>query len=168
MTEFERALQFVLKRLDETETSFGISQRNYDQWRESKYDQLRPVKLIEAHEVAAIYEEDHWILGQCNALLWPLNLVHFDSYVEHRPKPAREMLQKAINHRAKTPLLVDGIVGQNTITASKRPDPIELHRSRILERSWFYMGIVIANRTQLEFLKGWRVRMKKLLQQVAA
>ena len=175
MTEFERALQFVLKReggyVDNPAdtggaTNFGVIQRTYDQWRESRLEPPRPVKLIEQGEVAAIYEEDYWLRGECNLLLWPLNLAHFDSYVQHRPKQSREMLQKAINHRAGTKLTVDAMIGPKTVAASKRQDPVELARSLILERSWFYMGIVIRNRTQLEFLKGWRVRMKKLLQAV--
>ncbi len=172
MSDFDRALPFILRMEggfvhDPDDkggaTNRGVTQKNYDQWRERQSLRWQDVKLITDEEVETIYFNEYWQAGRCDALPWPVSLAHFDSRVQHRPKQADEILQRATNHDGKQRLLVDGLIGPLTIAAVKRRDPQALSRLIIIERLFFYSRIVERDRTQAKFLKLWRPRMQKLL-----
>ena len=88
MTDFDRALAFVLRReggkVDDPDdyggrTNRGVTQSTYDGWR---YDQdlpKRDVFELEEDELQAIYRSIYW--WPAKDLSWPLNLVVFDSAV---------------------------------------------------------------------------------------
>lgn len=101
---FERALRFVLKweggysnhpQDPGGATNFGITQRTYDSWRKSKGLPTRDVRDINREEVAQIYREWYWnpldIEGQNPAL----QLIAFDSAVNHGVGKAKEFLQSS-------------------------------------------------------------------------
>lgn len=175
MSDFDRALPFILRieggfvhDPDDRggATNYGITQKTFDEWRERQTEKWRDVKLITNDEVAAIYLSDYWDAGRCGALPWPVSLAHFDSRVQHRPRQANEILQRATNHDGKHRLLVDGAIGPLTIAAARRRDPLALARLIIIERLFFYSRIVERDRTQAKFLKLWRPRMQKLLKAI--
>ena len=177
MIDFDRALPFILRMEggfvhDPDDkggaTNKGVIQKTYDEWRERQSLGWRDVRLITDDEVASIYLEDYWDAGQCGALPWPVSLAHFDSRVQHRPRQADEILQRAVNQDGNQRLLIDGVIGPKTIAAVKRRDSFGLARLVIIERLFFYMRIVERDRTQAKFLKLWRPRMQKLLRAIKA
>ncbi len=176
--DFDRALVFVLKMEggyanDPADrggaTNYGVTQKNYDKWSTAQGLETRDVKLISDDEVRVIYRTQYWQQARCDDLPWPICLVHFDGYVQHRPRPASQILQRATNYVAREPLRIDGMVGPMTIEAARRQDPKMLARSMVIERLFFYIKIVGRNRTQAKFLTTlWRLRMQKLIKAALA
>ncbi len=160
---FPAALSFILDReggyVDDPDdmggaTNQGITQATYDRSR-SPLRSL-PVRGITDEEVADIYLRNYWLAGRCNEMPWPLSLAHFDGLVQHRPKAAKKMLQRALG------VTVDGIVGDITIAAAKAAPSEYATRTLIAERKSYYRGIVINKPVQKKFLKGWENRLKHL------
>ena len=175
--DFDRALVFVLKMEggyanDPDDrggaTNFGVTQKNYDKWRTAQEIDTRDVKLISEDEVRVIYRTQYWQKARCDDLPWPVCLAHFDGFVQHRPRVASQILQRATNYIARDPLRVDGLVGVMTTEAVRRQDPRMLSRSIVIERLFFYSRIVERDRTQAKFLKLWRPRMERLIKAVLA
>ncbi len=176
--DFDRSLVFVLRMEggyandpDDAggATNFGITQKNYDKWRTDQGLEVRDVKDISQDEVRVIYRTQYWQQARCDDLPWPVSLAHFDGYVQHRPRSASQILQRATNHIARDPLRVDGLIGPMTTEAVRRQDPKMLARSIVIERLFFYIRIVERNRTQTKFLtKLWRPRMERLIKAVLA
>ena len=171
-SDFDRSLALILKfeggYVNDPDdrggaTNYGITQKNYDKWRTAQEIETRDVKLISDDEVRVIYRTQYWQQARCDDLPWPICLVHFDGYVQHRPRVASEILQRATNYTAREPLRVDGIVGPMTTATVRRQDPRMLARSIVIERLFFYCRIVERNRTQAKFLKLWRPRMQRLI-----
>ena len=175
--DFDKALTLILKLEggyvnDPADrggaTNFGVTQKNYDKWRTDNDLDPREVKLISEDEVRTIYQVRYWQMSKADEMPWPVSLVHFDSYVQHRPRVASEILQRATNFVARDQLRVDGIIGPLTIETARRQDPKMLARSIIIERLFFYCRIVERDRTQAKFLKLWRPRMQRVLKVVLA
>ncbi len=175
--DFDRSLAFVLKMeggyVNDPDdsggaTNFGVTQKNYDKWRTDQGLDPLPVNLISVDEVRVIYRTQYWQKAQCDDLLWPVCLAHFDGFVQHRPRVASEVLQRATNYVAREPLRIDGMVGPMTLEAARRQDPKMLVRSLVIERLFVYSKIVERNRTQVKFLKLWRPRMQKLIKAALA
>ena len=173
--DFDRSLVFVLKMeggyVNDPDdhggaTNYGVTQKNYNKWRISQELDVRDVKLISEDEVRVIYRTQFWQKARCDDLPWPVCLAHFDGYVQHRPRVASEILQRATNYAAREPLRIDGLVGPMTAEAVRRQDPRMLARSIIIERLFFYCRIVERDRTQAKFLKLWRPRMQRLFKVV--
>ena len=170
--DFDRSLAFVLKMEggyvnDPVDsggaTNFGVTTKNYDKWRADQGLGVLPVNLISVDEVRVIYRTQYWQKARCDDLPWPVCLAHFDGLVQHRPRVASEVLQRATNYVAREPLRIDGMVGPMTLEAARRQDPKMLVRSLVIERLFVYSKILERNRTQVKFLKLWRPRMQKLI-----
>lgn len=130
-------------------TNYGITEATYNAWRGSKGLPFRLVKDIERDEVEAIYHERYWIAGKCDALPWPLSLAHFDACVNHGPKNAWRIMQRALGVED------DGLPGPQTMSALQGADKVGLWRDWMVERTAFYLAIVERSRGQLKFLRGW-------------
>ena len=175
--DFDRSLAFVLKMeggyVNDPDdsggaTNFGVTTKNYDKWRDDQGLGVLPVNLISVDEVRVIYRTQYWQKARCDDLPWPVCLAHFDGFVQHRPRVASEVLQRATNYVAREPLRIDGMVGPMTLEAARRQDPKMLVRSLVIERLFVYSKIVERNRTQVKFLKLWRPRMQKLIKAALA
>lgn len=162
MTDFARSLPVILKAEggyvhDPDDrggaTNKGVTQKTYDSWRKSELLPVRPVKEIQDVEVETIYRQDYWFAGRCDALAWPVSLVHFDACVNHGVGRASKMLQDAAG------VAVDGKVGPKTI-AAVNADPAGVVKRYLEERERFYRLIGIGN--QGKFLKGWLARLGHL------
>lgn len=79
------------------------------------------------------------------------------AFMSH-PKTAVINLQRAVNSLGKHSLVVDGVIGPNTINATNECDPKELIKSIVLHRIVFLNKIVEKNPTQKRFIKGWSNR----------
>lgn len=176
-TDFDRSLVFVLRMeggfVDDPDdpggrTNYGVIQKNYDKWRTAQELDTRDVKLISQDEVRVIYRTRYWEKSKSDEMPWPVSLAHFDGAVQHGPRNASLILQRATNYVARDPLRVDGMVGPMTTEAVRRQDPKMLARSIVIERLFFYCRIVERDRTQAKFLKLWRPRMERLIKAALA
>lgn len=147
-------------------TNLGITQRTFTCFLADSGLPNADVFDIQPEEAYSIYRDLYWREGQCNKLPWPLNLYHFDGYVNLLPGDAGRVLQRAL--KVFDPgIAVDGIVGPITIrTANKLAFDLKDDREVLTEYLWerirLYLRKVKANNKKLEFLPIWMWRLDKL------
>ena len=126
-----------------------------------------------------IYKKGYWDVVQADSLPHPLDLILFDSAVNHGPNTAIKLLQKSLNTLLPyAELKVDGIIGPLTLKAVRdyeglQDDPGSHNKSNIrylcidvlMNRVELYLSIVLNNKSQEKFLKGWLNRVFKLKSQ---
>jgi len=123
-------------------TNFGITQATYSAWLTAHGMADARVKEISEEYAEAIYLENYWNAGACQALPSPLNLIQFDSVVNHGLGGARPMLTSALAFPGAT---------------------VEQEAFALLAlRDNLYRRIVGRDPTQDKFLKGWLNRLDHL------
>jgi len=94
MKDFERAMEFVFRweggyvfdpKDPGGETHWGISKRAYP---------MLDIKDLTREEAKDIYRSSYWERAGCGDLLWPLNLVVFDTAVNMGVGRARDFLSR--------------------------------------------------------------------------
>lgn len=166
---FSECLDFVLARegryVDDPDdrggaTNFGITQRAYDAWRKKHRLGVQHVKDITQKEVEAVYKEGYWDTIRGDNLPSPLNLVMFDSAVQHSPHRAAVLLQELIGVEA------DGAIGpkslQELTTATQAVGVAPIVYFYLIKRKLFYAQIIKNDPTQAKFKNGWSNRMNAL------
>jgi lysozyme family protein len=170
MSRFEECLAFVLKceggftddPLDRGgATNCGITQREYSSFLTSCGLAHQSVKNIKAHEVEAIYKVGYWNKARCAEVHPPLDLVLFDSAVNHGVHKAVKMLQEVVGAD------VDGHFGPDTMAmvgaATMSEYGAKMVASLVVdERRLFYGQIVDRDPSQNRFIRGWLNRLDKL------
>lgn len=162
------------------ETNYGIT---YTTLNDAKNKGWIPfnvtIQNIQLEHVKIIYKKGYWDVVQADGLPHPLDLIMFDSAVNHGPGAAVKLLQKSLNALLRyTELKVDGIIGPLTLravndyvglgsTPGTPPDSNirYLCIDVLLNRVELYLSIVLNNKSQDKFLKGWLNRVFKLKQQ---
>jgi hypothetical protein len=133
INEFRKGLGFVLKwegdySIDPDdpggETKWGISKRAYPSL---------DIKNLTPEQACTIYANDYWDKCGCDDIPYPLNIVVFDSAVQHGPSKALEWLKSSTD--------VD---------------------SYIEARKQYYIKIVNKNPPSVRFLRGWLNRLGDL------
>lgn len=114
----------------------------------------RPIEELDLEEAVAIYRRDYWNAGWCEAMEWPLSLVHMDSMVQHRKAVA--LLQDVAG------AATDGILGPRTLEAVQAADPDDLAEELLWRRLAYYRELLLSDRTQAPFGPGWIGRMHDL------
>lgn len=141
-------------------TNKGITQCTYDEWRERKGYDPRPVRAIETGEVWQIYLEQYWKPARCAALDAPMNLALFDAAVQHGTTRAIKWLQDILA------VPVDGHFGPRTMAAcddyEANHGTAHLAAAFLDRRDRFYAAIIANDPSQKRFEKGWANRMKAL------
>lgn len=164
MSGFYKALPFVLDAegglADDPDdrgglTNYGVTQRTYDDWRRSVGQPPRSVVEIELGEAHAIYHQNYWLAGKCDALPWPVSRAHFDACVNHGPKTAIMILQRALD------VDDDGDFGPKTMHAADLADVYDLMDRLLWERLAVYADIAKVG-NQRKFLRGWLLRVIRL------
>lgn len=169
---FDDCLAFVLKAEggksdDPTDrggrTNKGIIQREYDAWCRSHGRQPQDVWNITDEEVAAIYKQNYWDACSCSRLPVPVDMVVFDSAVQHGARKAIQLLQRALC------VADDGVIGRDTMSALDEEAGREhdLARDVIAARRDYYDAIVAAHPEQVKFINGWKNRVANLAHEVA-
>ena len=137
------------------------------------------IKNIKLDHAKTIYKKGYWDAIQADSLPHPLDLILFDSAVNHGPNAAVKLLQKSLNTLLPyTELKVDGIIGPLTLRAVRdyegfQDAPGSHNKSNIrylcidvlINRIELYLSIVLNNKSQEKFLKGWLNRVFKLKSQ---
>lgn len=162
------------------ETNYGIT---YNTLNDAKNKGWIPfnvtIQNIQLEHAKIIYKKGYWDVVQADSLPHPLDLIMFDSAVNHGPGAAVKLLQKSLNALLRyTELKIDGIVGPLTLravndyiglgsTPGTPPDSNirYLCIDVLLNRVELYSSIVNSNKSQEKFLKGWLNRVFKLKSQ---
>lgn len=132
-------------------TSRGITQREYSAWRARRGEPSRDVWSASEDEVAAIYREDYWTKGKCDALPAGVDFVTYDANVNSGLGKGARWLQQALNDN-NIPVLVDDAIGTQTVAGAIRaPDKTAIVRAETKRRSAFLHSL----RTWSVFGKGW-------------
>lgn len=169
-SRFEECLAFVLSREGGFvnhpndrggATNKGICQRTYDEWRERKGKVCQSVRYIEDAEVSAIYYEQYWCPIRAEIVPAPLDLILFDSAVNHGTSRAVKLLQRALDMTQITGFF--GTITRATLEKFVAKQGIEELAERYMtERDAFYDQIVANDPTQQVFAKGWANRLAHL------
>lgn len=132
------------------ETKYGIAQNS------NKNIRVRDLDLDGAMDV---YFREYWIRGKCDALTYPITIIHFDGCVNHGVTRASKFLQRAAGISESK---VDGVIGNGTLAAVLDIDPSEIIHNISQIRSDFYQSIVNRDPSQGIFLNGWMRRINEV------
>lgn len=169
MNRFDYCLNFVLEREggysnDSVDrggaTHYGITQTTFDAYRKEAGLLTRSVFSITPDEVKGLYRVKYWTQAKCGLLPEPLDLYVFDSAVNHGPRRAVKLLQRALG------VDDDGLIGPKTVEAIheeiKAGRLPELCRNFLAIRQDFYDQIIDSDPTQKKFANGWANRLEHL------
>ncbi len=138
-------------------TNKGITQKTYNAWTRSKALPPKAVRGITTDEVEAIYHRDYWLKGKCDALPWPASLAHFDACVNHGPRNAAKLLQRAAG------VTDDGKIGPVTLAAvADMARASALVNLMLWKRLEFYEAIARRRKASRKFLLAWLSRVNHL------
>ena len=178
MADFKNAIQYLLMNeggyvndLSDKggATNYGISLRllhalgefgDFDGDGDIDKDDIRSMTLENAR---TIYRKSFWDLSSYDLINDDLLAAKvFDFSVNMGTKRAHILLQKSANQEAKENLLLlDGILGSNTITVINKQNPNSLIRLLASNVAAYYLSIVEKDFSQVKFLKGWLNRAYK-------
>ena len=145
----------------------GVSLRflkaiKYDINKDGNIDEL-DVKNINDNSLLYIYKTHFWDKVKADEIKsFIVKSQLFDIAVNSGNKQAIKLIQRACNTFDYN-LVVDGIIGNKTITAINEIEPILLNSALGYERLEFYKLIVEKNESYKVFLKGWENRAKDFL-----
>lgn len=137
-------------------TNMGITAETWRLWLESKGQPHRPVDTCTPAEAEAIYHEWYWTRAKCDALPWPLSLVHFDGAVNHGVLSEAKLLQRSLD------VATDGIIGPVTLAAAGQGEPRARAEDLLWTRLNKYRRILHSDASQRVFAAGWIKRMEDL------
>lgn len=114
--------------------------------------------LDEPAEAAPIYRRWFWNPIKGDQLPAGVDYIVFDCAVNHGPRNAGKILQRALNRNRRVGLNVDGIIGAGTLAVALAADANALIFDIFRERDIFYRKIIAQNPSQDVFFKGWSNR----------
>lgn len=126
------------------ETNYGITKRYYPNV------DIKNLTLAGAIE---IYKQDYWDKNKIDSLPEKYRGIYFDMCINMGQRNAGKVMQRAINDRHNTSLVVDGIVGRNTLKWINK-ELLEINRIQAF-RVMYYVHICIRRPKNLSFFYGW-------------
>lgn len=142
-------------------TNWGISAPVYEDWigRPPSTKDMQNISLLTAHQ---IYKSRFWddIDGDSIQSQEVAN-IFFDGRVNHG-RTGTKLMQKVLG------VNVDGVVGNQTLSAINRANPTSLFNRYKAARRQFYYDIVNRKPSQRIFLNGWLNRLNKFEIKAAA
>lgn len=155
---FAKALEFTLPaeggRVDHPadpggRTNKGIIQSVYNSYRRAKNLPVSDVFDISDREVKEIYLNNYWTPAQCQRMVLPLAVVHFDTAVNFGVGGAVQFLQEALG------LPADGSFGPQTLAAFQASNSKALALKIVAGRMAYRQLRVVQAPSQRVFLQGW-------------
>jgi lysozyme family protein len=124
-------------------TSRGITQREYNAWRQERHQPVMDVWQAPQSDIEAIYHDEYW-MPLCDTLPTGLDYMVFNNNVLDGPVRSTILLQRALG------VVADGRVGPLTRQAIHGCNPVvTIHRLSDASRD-FYLGL-----HQPKFTRGW-------------
>lgn len=117
---------------------------------------LEDVKAITKEDAKAIYYTYFWKkyqIDKIESLILATKLL--DMSVNMGNFEATKLLQKSINEVKAKSIIVDGIMGKQTIAATNQCDFKILHNQLIAEQKLFYLNLIEKKPTLVAFKEGW-------------
>jgi len=127
-------------------TSRGITQREYDAWRQLHGHGGEPAADVWAasqDEITAIYHDEYWE-PYCDSFPVGVDYLYFDMAVNAGPHRAAVLLQRALG------VADDGRIGPITKLSASKADPKQLITNYTNSKRAFYISL-----HQPKFSKGW-------------
>lgn len=128
-------------------TKYGISAAAYP---------ALDIAGLRLDDAKRIYLNDYWLPAKCGELPPRLALVHMDFAVNAGVERAAKCLQVALGVK------VDGVIGPQTISASRVMDQTEACVNYLAERALFYARSPLAK----EYGRGWMRRVMRAAMEV--
>ena len=141
-------------------TKLGITQATLDAVRSVVPGLPQAVSDLNAAEATQIYRLAFWNPMCCDSFPWPLSLYLFDADVNHTPKIAAKLLQRALWVED------DGIIGPETKAAAVAISVQEVGYAMLTLRRALYVTLAGSDPSQAVFLKGWLNRIERLKQEL--
>jgi lysozyme family protein len=135
-------------------TKYGVTQKAYDAYLQSKSLASISVANIIMEQVQDIYFSNYWTPAKCAQMTQNLAVVVFDTTVNSGQGRAIKTIQQIIGAK------VDGIIGQETIQKLANFDQNKLANDFLSSRQAFYKAIVEKDASQNMFLDGWLRRVR--------
>jgi uncharacterized protein (TIGR02594 family) len=139
-------------------TSRGITQREWDPWRQAHPGLPADVWQAPQDQILAIYHDNYWNVLSCDALPAGIDYSVFDYGVLSGVSRAAKVLQGFVGTD------VDGAIGPKTIAATAQANAAVLIKQICDERLAFMQGL----KTFPIFGKGWTARVQRVLKQSLA
>lgn len=130
-------------------TNLGISTPVWNAWRDRLHKPGQSVDACTRNDAEVIYHRGFWMAARCDGLPWPLSLCVFDAAVQHDPRDAVKILQRALGVKD------DGILGPVTAQAIAKADKARLVRSYLFARLAFYRADMVRSKEQRVFAPSW-------------
>lgn len=117
-------------------TKYGISA--------AAYPKLNVANLT-LDQAQAIYQQDYWKPVRGDDLGWPLSLAMFDAAVQHDPRDAARLLQRAVG------VVADGDIGPVTLARVRALGAVEAAALLMRQRVSYYRSLP----TWARYGDGW-------------
>lgn len=152
MNNFERAVNLTLEaegilsnHKDDTGgiTKYGISKTAYP-----KLD----IANITKEDAINIYKKDYWESSKCGELPYPLDIMVFDTAVNHGVKKSIMILQESLGCKK-----IDGVIGSQTLSEA-RSAKNSIYTVFMINRFFSYSEA----QSWKTFKNGWKNRLVKL------
>lgn len=116
------------------------------------------IKNLTENQAKKIYYDHFWLANKCIYIESDdVAAKYFDMCVNMGGKQATKLLQQACNHLGHE-LVVDGVIGQGTLSAVNKIDERVLLTLLRFECIIFYRKLVLGNAELAKFIKGWHAR----------
>nr|DAH13478.1 MAG TPA: Lysozyme [Caudoviricetes sp.] len=157
MNNFELAVELTLQKeglLSEHKddagglTKYGISKAAYP---------TQDIANLTKEQAIAIYKRDYWKKAQCDEIPYPLDVMLFDTAVNHGVVKAVKILQESLG------VVADGVMGQKT-RAAARTAKNSIYTIFMLNRLYAYTDA----KSWPTFKDGWKDRLVQLAKEVDA
>jgi len=125
-------------------TRFGISK--------AAYPQLDIRNLTEAQAIA-IYRRDYWLFDSLTSQRVANKML--DVAVNFGQETAGKLLQQSLVYFSVGPLVIDGIVGPETIKMTNAVEESSLVSELTARAAYLHAQIACKDQTQVQFLLGW-------------
>ena len=166
---FDSALAFVFKweggLSDDPDdpggrTNRGITQSEYDRWREQRGLAPRDVAAVGDDELMVIYYTNYWKKARCDVLAEKEDLLQFDTAVNMGVARAVNFIQAAAG------TAVDGVFGEATLQAVNAFKYLPLVISYCDQREACYRGLAQKHPKLTKFLGGWLNRLNSVRHEI--
>lgn len=163
MSRFDDCLAFVLRMEggysnDPVDpggaTNYGITQRTYSAWLRAGRRPDASVRDIARGDVDRIYHEQYWTPLQDDTFGAPLDLILFDTAVNHGVQRAIKILQDGLA------LPITGVLDSVTLNSAKLDNAARIGTDVLTARANFYTEIIANAPSQAKYANGWANRLE--------
>jgi len=125
-------------------TRFGISKRAYPEL---------DIRNLTESQAIALYRRDYWLFDSLTSQRVANKML--DMAVNFGQETAGKLLQQALVYFSVGPLVVDGIVGPETIKIANAVEESSLVSELTARAAYRHAQIACKDQTQAQFLLGW-------------